>query len=98
MLHCGKAGAREIVDKAREARPRQEKREGENGERTDRQGRNCWRCGKCVCTLPKTATSADMFMEWTKRSKDHGEEEADNTEGMSRSRRHPCVACGQSGT
>ena len=52
----------------------------------------------CVCTLAKTAISADMFMEWTKRSKDHGEEEAENTEGMSRSRRHPCVACGQSGT
>ena len=56
-----KTGAREIVDKAREARPRQEKEKGEmrkegrkegrgrdrreGRQRPDMKGRICWRCG-----------------------------------------------------
>ena len=44
-------------------------------------------------THPKTTISYDMFMEWTKRSKDHGEEVV-HTEGLSWSWRHLCVACG----
>ena len=49
-----------------------------------------------IRTHPKAAISDDMSMKWTKRSKDHGEE-VGRTEGLSWSRRHPCVACGHRG-
>ena len=67
---CAKAGVREIVDKEKE---KEHTRKGWK-EKASHERKDMLEVWRSMRTRPKTATSDYMFMKWTKRSKDHGEE------------------------